>query len=107
MDRAKAIEEQLADIRIDEETNRRSLANMRNKGMEKEMLMNFFTTVQSLAKMESNSTDHDHDYADKDSEDGCLKTPRPPTPGPHAQGAAAISSDDERELEGEEEGQEN
>ena len=99
MDRAKAIEEQLADIRIDEETNRRSLANMNflfaNKGMKKEMLMNFFTTVQSLAKMESNSTDHDHDYADKDSEDGRLKTPRPPTPGPHAQGAAAISSDDE------------
>ena len=60
MARSKSIEQQVADIALEDESYQtQSIARMRKKGIKKEMMMNFFSTVQSLAKMDSRVTTTD------------------------------------------------
>ena len=116
MARSKRIKEQMNEIKLEEEPNsyQATVSRMRKKGMKTEMLVNFFSTVQSLATMDSTtSSTVGYDEDDQESHDGgyhfrtarqviedkvvnqSFKNNRPPTPGPAVGEQEPTSSDDD------------
>ena len=129
MARTNSVEQQMTDMKLDDDTSSLSyelrIAMMREKGINQEMMMSFFETTRKLAEMNHTPSTSSSESCseEEEEEDGSRKMieekiikqamikARPPTPGPAVSAAEAAEAvaegpqgssddaDDEREEE--------